>query len=969
MNKIIRYMVRLFILMMLFFMFASNALAAGYRTYDGSIDTYQAFRKGTNNTVGYDADGAYDRQCWDGVQVFYQRLGMSLSTGNVYNSEGKREGYAKHCWDDVNARAANTGTQFTQIARIEDVKRGDIIVFSGPYYTGHIAFADEDNNPSCDTITVWGQNQVGDGSGYYFTAAEWKKTYFLGAFRYKGWGSGGTTAGSAMSRGYDRVLPDGDYLIAAAGTSQKATFHYLDIEGTAQPAANDTNVSLCGPLSYDPPSYEIWTLTYNDSDGFYTIRQKNTDMCLDVYCASADEGANVQVYANNGGNAQKWAISKNGRNGYRLQAKCSGFSLDIADGAISNGTDVRQWSNNDSDAQAWLFIPYQPAQPVENGRYILVSAVDETCILDVPGNTGDIEENTRVQIWNENTQNQYNCFDVTRLENGYYRLLHTASGKALEVLGGVSDPTAAVSLHAPNGSNAQQWAIMADGYDGGYTLKVKTSGFAMDLTNAATANGSPVRQYYYNGSRAETWKFVPAEQKIRYQASEGTGAPAEQIKYYKTDLSLSDQIPERAGYEFVCWEDIFSLTEELTTDKYLPGQMITDDKALELYAVWKQIVVDYTITYDANGGEGAPAAQRVTGSGNATLSDAAPHRQRHAFLGWSTSRGADAAEYAPGATYTGNADVTLYAVWKRRAENVLVLPAALTEIGPEAFAGVAADAVVVPEGVTAIAETAFADCGELLIYGYAGSEAQRFAGRHGFAFEAITSDWVTEDSLPTGARVTDQKWTYVLAGTETVTSEETSLPGWTQAGFEWRKTGEGVWLYADYPAGFDTGSALYAQYQKAPLAASETDTAKREVSSAGHQTYIYWHWTFVDRLNSASDNTNVLVEDARKYNVLTGNVYRDYVYFDAFESATDYGTVGPGANGNIDVAPMRYAWRGNLDDVSHWWWRFDVYRQTYADYQKVFTYVKNTEELKESFTEVVPGEDVSSVQRWIKYQF
>lgn len=133
-------------------------------------------------------------------------------------------------------------------------------------------------------------------------------------------------------------------------------------------------------------------------------------------------------------------------------------------------------------------------------------------------------------------------------------------------------------------------------------------------------------------------------------------------------------------------------------------------------------------------------------------------------------------------------------------------------------------------------------------------------------------------------------------------------------------------------------------------------------------TFIYWHWTFVDSVND--DNHNVLVEDARKLGVnITGSVYRDFIYFDAFESTTDYGTVGPGSSGMIDVSPLRYAWRGINSDASQWWWRFDVYQQSYMDYEKLFTYKRNGTESKESTTEITTGDGITNVQHWIKYSF
>ena len=72
----------------------------------------------------------------------------------------------------------------------------------------------------------------------------------------------------------------------------------------------------------------------------------------------------------------------------------------------------------------------------------------------------------------------------------------------------------------------------------------------------------------------------------------------------------------------------------------------------------------YQVTYNANGGTGAPAAQTKYYGKSLNLSGTKPTRTGHTFLGWSTSATATSAAYAAGASYTGNTKLTLYAVWK-----------------------------------------------------------------------------------------------------------------------------------------------------------------------------------------------------------------------------------------------------------------------------------------------------------------
>ena len=92
-----------------------------------------------------------------------------------------------------------------------------------------------------------------------------------------------------------------------------------------------------------------------------------------------------------------------------------------------------------------------------------------------------------------------------------------------------------------------------------------------------------------------------------------------------------------------------------------------------------------------------------------------------------------------------------------------------------------------------------------------------YAAEHSLRFVLVSDGWVLADALPLGATVTDEKWTYQKATTETTTSTAGNLEGWTQTGFDWQQTGSGTHVYANYPDGFDTGHPLYSAYAKGAL--------------------------------------------------------------------------------------------------------------------------------------------------------
>lgn len=77
----------------------------------------------------------------------------------------------------------------------------------------------------------------------------------------------------------------------------------------------------------------------------------------------------------------------------------------------------------------------------------------------------------------------------------------------------------------------------------------------------------------------------------------------------------------------------------------------------------------YTVSYNANGGSGAPSSQTKWYGKTLTLSSTKPTRTGYTFQGWATSASGSVA-YASGASYTANAAVTLYAVWKANTYTV-----------------------------------------------------------------------------------------------------------------------------------------------------------------------------------------------------------------------------------------------------------------------------------------------------------
>ena len=210
---------------------------------------------------------------------------------------------------------------------------------------------------------------------------------------------------------------------------------------------------------------------------------------------------------------------------------------------------------------------------------------------------------------------------------------------------------------------------------------------------AKTASAS--RTYQYSFEIASGWPVTESQQKyvFTFNANGGTGAPANQTIYFGGTLHIPAATPTREGYTFLGWyamrngdQTWYSAgngwfteaqltaagyskrlyptdTDFVINNSWLSGCMNTT--GFTFYAQWeKNAPITYTVSYNANGGTGAPAAQTKTGGTALTLSTVVPTRDGYTFLGWSTS--ADGAvAYQSGASFTTDANTTLYAVWEK----------------------------------------------------------------------------------------------------------------------------------------------------------------------------------------------------------------------------------------------------------------------------------------------------------------
>ena len=133
-------------------------------------------------------------------------------------------------------------------------------------------------------------------------------------------------------------------------------------------------------------------------DGTYTFGSKlNTSMKMDVSGASRSNYGNVQIWAGNGTNAQKWKVTHDSNGYVTLTSVNSGKVLDVNGGVSASGTNVQQYDSNGTYAQKWIAVKNS------DGSYTFQSALAENAVLDVNG--GSSANGTNVQLYTSNGTN------------------------------------------------------------------------------------------------------------------------------------------------------------------------------------------------------------------------------------------------------------------------------------------------------------------------------------------------------------------------------------------------------------------------------------------------------------------------------------------------------------------------------------------------------------------------------------
>ena len=295
----------------------------------------------------------------------------------------------------------------------------------------------------------------------------------------------------------DKVLQDGKYRIAMYINSN------IGIDVDAGSLDNEANVILWDWYEENNVQKQF-NIQYDETDGYYTIINVNSGKLLTV----KDGETNVIQNEANGTDGQKWQIIKNLNGSYSIISKLNGLYLDIQNGNISNGANVQVYENNGSAAQQFEFIEIiKPERTIEDGTYRIAMYSNPNIGVDI--DAGSIDNKANVLLWEwyqeNNLQKQFNIqYDET---DGYYTITNVNSGKLLTVQDSGTSNGTNVWQYEANGTNSQKWQIIKNS-NGSYSIISKIKDLYLDVQNGNISNGANIQVYESNGTSAQQFKII-----------------------------------------------------------------------------------------------------------------------------------------------------------------------------------------------------------------------------------------------------------------------------------------------------------------------------------------------------------------------------------------------------------------------------------------------------------------------------
>jgi len=228
-------------------------------------------------------------------------------------------------------------------------------------------------------------------------------------------------------------------------------------------------------------------------------------------------------------------------------------------------------------------------------------------------------------------------------------------------------PTVAVAFNVNGGLGAVPSLAVGQGL--GVTLPgsdgLSRTGYAFagwnTLPNGMGVNHDAGYMFVPQGNTVLYARWLPGFT-VTFSANGGAGAVPAQVAVIGLTITLpSGAELSRPGHVLVGWNE----NAAGTGTNHPAGSSFAPTANITLYARWLASGAAFTVTFNANGGEGIVPAQSVAiGSAMTLPSGAGFSRPGYLFGGWNRTTAGAGTNYPAGMLFMPTANITLYASWE-----------------------------------------------------------------------------------------------------------------------------------------------------------------------------------------------------------------------------------------------------------------------------------------------------------------
>lgn len=201
--------------------------------------------------------------------------------------------------------------------------------------------------------------------------------------------------------------------------------------------------------------------------------------------------------------------------------------------------------------------------------------------------------------------------DVVDVDEGTYTISSVSnSDLSLDVTSDSKENGTAISLNKKDNVDASQRFEIISTDDGEYKILSENSGKALDVKSGSYTSGTVVQQYEWNGTDAQTWRFVKAgDGEYNIVSNLGTYLTAESTDDGSSVLSCTKDESEAQKWTLETTEDrpvedgVYTIASNEDSDKVfdISNSDLTNSGNVRLYTKKSDASQQYHIEYVSNG--------------------------------------------------------------------------------------------------------------------------------------------------------------------------------------------------------------------------------------------------------------------------------------------------------------------------------------------------------------------------------